>query len=79
MQYEDALAVLNLKHGYSQKELTLAYRTLAKKHHPDVVGTSPSSSSCMSEINLAYALLKTRVKSSVKCVTHKDIFDIIFE
>lgn len=79
MKYEDALTALNLRHGYSQKELTTAYRTLAKKYHPDVVDASSNSALSMTEINMAYAVLKTHTNNPIKRVTHKDIFDIIFE
>jgi len=41
--------------------ISAAYRTLARKYHPDK-NTSPASTKRMQEINTAYAILKDPVK-----------------
>ena len=39
----DPYEVLGLKQGASEEEVKKAYKTLAKKYHPDVTGNDPAA------------------------------------
>ena len=41
----DPYSVLGLRPGASDEEVKKAYKTLAKKYHPDVAGNSPEAAS----------------------------------
>lgn len=53
----DAYAVLGVAPGASDAELRLAYRELAKRHHPDHNGGSSESASRFEQIQSAYAVI----------------------
>ena len=50
----DPYRVLGLSPGASDDEVKKAYKTLAKKYHPDVTGNSEEAARKMQEINAAY-------------------------
>ena len=50
----DPYSVLGLRPGASDEEVKKAYKSLAKKYHPDVAGNSPEAARKMQEINAAY-------------------------
>ena len=50
----DPYRVLGLSPGASDDEVKKAYKTLAKKYHPDVAGNSEEAARKMQEINAAY-------------------------
>ena len=50
----DPYEVLGLRQGASEEEVKKAYKTLAKKYHPDVTGNDPAAAKKMQEINTAY-------------------------
>ncbi len=50
----DPYSVLGLKPDASDEEVKKAYKTLAKRYHPDVAGNSPEAARKMQEINAAY-------------------------
>ena len=50
----DPYEILGLKQGASEEEVKKAYKTLAKKYHPDVTGNDPAAAQKMQEINSAY-------------------------
>ena len=50
----DPYSVLGLNPDASDEEVKKAYKTLAKKYHPDVAGNSPEAARKMQEINAAY-------------------------
>ena len=50
----DPYRVLGLEPGASDEEVKKAYKTLAKKYHPDVAGNNPEAARKMQEINAAY-------------------------
>lgn len=57
MRRTDPYATLGLDPGASPEDVTLAYRRLAKRWHPDRAGTAESAQR-MAEINAAYELLR---------------------
>ena len=57
----DYYEVLGLKKGASKDEITKAYRTLAKKYHPDI-NKSPDAPQKFEEIQEAYDVLKDDAK-----------------
>lgn len=58
MTSTDPYAVLRVPHNASDEAISTAYRTLARKHHPDRAGDG--STGVMSAINAAWELLGTR-------------------
>ncbi len=50
----DPYSVLGLSSTASDEEVKKAYKTLAKKYHPDVCGNDPEAAKKMQEINAAY-------------------------
>lgn len=55
LNVDDARAILNLRVGFSQDELKVAYKKFAKIHHPDFGGNTEM----MKKVNAAYSKLKT--------------------
>jgi hypothetical protein len=55
----DPHAVLGLPHDASLEEATVAYRALAKSHHPDVT-QDPRAAEVMARINAAFDELRAR-------------------
>ncbi|MGN1190546.1 MAG: J domain-containing protein [Candidatus Ornithospirochaeta sp.] len=61
----DPYEVLGLKPGASEEEVKKAYKSLAKKYHPDVTGNDPAAAKKMQEINSAYdAIINHKTYSS---------------
>ena len=60
----DYYEVLGLQKGASDDELKKAYRTLAKKYHPDVNPDDKTAEAKFKEINEAYAILSDPEKKS---------------
>lgn len=50
----DPYQVLGLNSNATEEEVKKAYKTLAKKYHPDVAGNDPNAAKKMQEINAAY-------------------------
>ena len=57
MRRSDPYATLGLEPGASPEDVTMAYRRLAKRWHPDRAGTGEAAQR-MAEINAAYDLLR---------------------
>lgn len=58
---QDPYRVLGVPQGASEDEIKKAYRTLAKKYHPDVNNGSPEAEARMKEVNEAYSqIMKMR-------------------
>ncbi len=53
----DPYKVLGVQPGASDEEIKKAYRTLAKKYHPDLHPNDEAASAKMNEINAAYDIL----------------------
>ncbi len=53
----DPYKVLGVQPGASDEEIKKAYRSLAKKYHPDLHPNDAAASSKMNEINAAYDIL----------------------
>ena len=56
----DPYDVLGISPGASEEEVKAAYRTLAKKYHPDSNPGDTATAGRMNEINEAYAYLQSR-------------------
>ena len=52
---QDPYRVLGVSQNASEEEIKKAYRTLAKKYHPDVNNGSPQAEARMKEVNEAYS------------------------
>ncbi|MBR5870003.1 MAG: DnaJ domain-containing protein [Clostridia bacterium] len=61
MAIKDPYAVMGIPRGATQTEITAAYKSLAKKYHPDLHPGDDLSAKRMAEINEAYNLLKEEV------------------
>jgi DnaJ-domain-containing protein 1 len=57
---EQAQAVFELPHGFTQADLKRRYKILVKTHHPDANGGDKSAEERLKIITQAYALLKAR-------------------
>lgn len=58
----DPYSVLGVKKGASEADIKKAFRTLAKKHHPDANKNSPAAEKKFKEISGAYELLSDKDK-----------------
>ncbi len=56
----EAITLLGLSKNYSQSDLQTAYRSLVKKHHPDLNGGCTEAENRIKTINIAYELLKNK-------------------
>lgn len=55
-------SILGVSVNATDEEIKTAYRKLAKKHHPDIVGTSREANQVMAEINEAFSVLSDSKK-----------------
>jgi len=62
MAIKDYYALLGVSPGASQEEIKRAYRSLAKRYHPDKNRGDPASEEKLKEINEAYQILGDRGK-----------------
>lgn len=54
---QDLYAVLGVAHDCAQEDIKRAYRTLARRHHPDANAGASSSEQCFKKVTAAYAVL----------------------
>jgi len=64
--HRDLYEILGVERSASDEDIKKAYRTLARKHHPDVVrdGDKSAAETKFKEINAAYAILSDPQKRS---------------
>ena len=58
----DPYAVLGVPNTASKEEIKKAYRTMAKKYHPDLHPNDPQAAAKMNEINEAYDMINNPAK-----------------
>ena len=58
MAVKDPYESLGIPRGATQTEITAAYKSLAKKYHPDLHPADSAAAERMAEINEAYNMLK---------------------
>ena len=56
-EYE-AMAIMGLEPPVTLDEIKTRYKTLAKKHHPDLNKDDPQAEELLKKINMAYTILK---------------------
>src|SRR5512135_1110731 len=62
VQYKDYYEILGVKREASEDEIRKAFRTLARKHHPDVAKDKKTAEEKFKEINEAYEVLSDPAK-----------------
>lgn len=55
---KQALDIMGLKAPVTLEEIKTRYKSLAKRHHPDLNKGDPASEALLKEINMAYTILK---------------------
>jgi len=58
--------VLGLQPGASSREVTTAYRTLSRQHHPDKVGNSEEANQMMGELAAANAAIQSSLDTDLE-------------
>ena len=66
-----AMAIMGLKPPVTLDELKTRYKTLAKKHHPDLNQGNPQSEELLKQINMAYTILKLAFEEYKRLPDHK--------
>lgn len=61
---KDYYKILDITEFSTFDEIKCAYRTLARKYHPDIAGNSPSIIAKFKEINEAYEVLSNKTKKA---------------
>lgn len=61
----DYYEVLGIKKGASDSEIKKAYRSMAKKYHPDMNPGDKEAEKKFKEVNEAYAVLSDEKKKSI--------------
>ena len=61
---KDYYKILDITEFSSIDEIKCAYRTLARKYHPDIAGNSPSIIAKFKEINEAYEVLSNKARKA---------------
>lgn len=64
MTEEKAKSILELKEGYSEKELKQNYKRLSRKYHPDLNPDNPAAEAKQKDINSAYEFLQNKLRKS---------------
>lgn len=54
----EAMAIMGLAPPVTLEEIKTRYKTLAKKHHPDLNKNDPDAEELLKRINMAYTILK---------------------
>lgn len=54
----EALSIMGLQEPVTLEEIKRRYKTLAKKHHPDLNGGCSESEELLKRVNMAYTILK---------------------
>lgn len=76
MTQQDAEKLLGLPQGYSQEDLRKAYKSQARKHHPDIAGAGATTK--FIQIKKAYEFLSNLTPVNGKIIfTHHSIFTIV--
>lgn len=69
-EYE-AMAIMGLEPPLTLEGIKSRYKTLAKKHHPDLNKNDPASEELLKRINMAYTILKLAFEDYKKLPDHK--------
>lgn len=75
----DPYSVLGISPGAGEKEITKAYRRLAKKYHPDLNPGDEAAARKMSEINDAYEQIKNASDEEQPSSTDTESYDDNYE
>jgi len=67
----EALAIMGLSTPITMDEIKTRYKTLAKKHHPDLNKNSPEREELLKRINMAYTILKLAFDEYKRLPEHK--------
>ncbi len=67
----EAMAIMGLSPPLTMDDIKTRYKTLAKKHHPDLNKNDPDSEELLKRINMAYTVLKLAFEEYRKLPDHK--------
>lgn len=67
----EAMAIMGLAPPVTLDEIKTRYKTLAKKHHPDLNKNSPDAEELLKKINMAYTILKLAFQDYKNLPDHK--------
>ncbi len=67
----EAMAIFGLSPPVTQDEMKTRYKTLAKKHHPDLNRDNPDAEETLKKINMAYTILKIAFEEYKNITEHE--------
>ncbi len=75
MNLTESLSLLELEYGFSEQDLKAAYRKMARRYHPDIIGDA--SNEKMTQINMAYNICRAQIGETENVHQESDIWNIV--
>lgn len=77
MNLTESLSLLELEYGFSEQDLKAAYRKMARRYHPDIIGDA--SNEKMTQINMAYNICRAQIGKTENVQQESESWDSFVE